>query len=378
MGLEISSELKKVLFVSSFIGQANTGGAVASKRNLELCRMIFPDLEVDAFGFSFPGTPPIEKVNLLPSYNGKVQTLLNYLLGYTGGLTGKNFQGLKKQLSDNQYSSVFLDGSLLGTLAAYIKHHYPSVTIILFCHNVEYDFFKAASQSNRMYYLLFLKAASSEKKAVKSAHRVLAFNSRDAGRLVELYKLAPPLIFPITLSDRFECARITKGSDVPFQLLFVGSSFYANIEGIRWFCKEVMTKVNVHLQIVGNGMQHLGDELSSSKIAIAGSVADLDPYYYQADAVVIPIFSGSGMKVKTAEALMMGKTVLGSAEAWQGYDFDNSGGFLCYTASDFITAINSVAARSGKKLNDKARALFLAQYSDQSLQSRVADLKSIL
>lgn len=368
--------MKKILFVSSFIGQANTGGAVASKRNLALCRMLFPDVKVDAFGFSFSGTAPIDQVHLLPSYSGKVQTLFNYLLGYAGGLTARNFLVLKAHITNKQYSHVFLDGSLLGSLAYYIKNRYHEVNIILFCHNVEYDFFKAASQTNRLYYILFLKAASSEKNAVKAADRVLAFNSRDANRLVDLYKVEPPFIFPITLGDRFDSTLVSAEGDLPLRLLFVGSSFYANIEGIRWFCKEVMQKANVHLQIVGSGMQNIAAELSSPKITVTGFVDDLDPYYYQADAVIIPIFSGSGMKVKTAEALMMGKTILGTNEAWEGYDFNEGGGFVCNTASDFITAFYSLADRSGKRWNRQARQLFLSQYSDQSLQSRVANLKS--
>ena len=39
-------------------------------------------------------------------------------------------------------------------------------------------------------------------------------------------------------------------------------------------------------------------------------VDDLAPYYKKAAAVIMPIFMGGGMKVKTAEALMNGKNYI--------------------------------------------------------------------
>jgi len=35
--------------------------------------------------------------------------------------------------------------------------------------------------------------------------------------------------------------------------------------------------------------------------------------------VILPIISGSGMKTKTAEALMYGKSIIGIKEAFEGY-----------------------------------------------------------
>lgn len=369
---------KKVLFVSSFIGQANTGGAVASKRNLALCQLFFPDSAIDAFGFAFPGSASIDAVILLPSYAGKLQTFLSYLLGFTGGLTYRNFIDIKKHLAAKHYSYIFLDGSLLGKLALFLNKYYPSITIILFCHNVESDFFKAAAKSNKLYTFLFIKASLAERNAIKCADRVLVFNLRDANRLVELYRIPLPLIFPITVTDKFDPALVQNEKTNQLQLLFIGSSFYANIEGIKWFCKNVMPYVNAHLHIVGNGMNNLVNELSGEKISITGSVDFLDPFYYKSDAVVIPIFSGSGMKVKTAEALMMGKTIFGTNEAWEGYNFSNSGGWLCNNADEFIAAINAFMNGSKLKFNFSARKLFLSQYSDFSLQQSIADFKSTL
>jgi polysaccharide biosynthesis protein PslH len=75
-------------------------------------------------------------------------------------------------------------------------------------------------------------------------------------------------------------------------------------------------------------------------VEVVGKVADLGVEYAKADAVVIPLFSGSGMKVKTCEALMQGKTVFGTREALTGYEVEGlSSIHCCETADDFVQAI---------------------------------------
>ena len=39
--------------------------------------------------------------------------------------------------------------------------------------------------------------------------------------------------------------------------------------------------------------------------------------------MLFPIFEGSGMKLKTCEALMFGKNIIGTPEAFAGYDIDD-------------------------------------------------------
>ncbi len=38
------------------------------------------------------------------------------------------------------------------------------------------------------------------------------------------------------------------------------------------------------------------------------------------DYIISPIFVGGGMKVKTCEALMYGKNIIGTSESFEGYD----------------------------------------------------------
>jgi hypothetical protein len=93
-------------------------------------------------------------------------------------------------------------------------------------------------------------------------------------------------------------------------------------------------------------------------------------HYLWADFMVLPIFSGSGMKVKTCESMMYGRNILGTDETFEGYREHVSGNVrLCNTALDYIDAITYYAAHPVPRFNAQARDAFLRHYSQEvSLQ----------
>lgn len=65
------------------------------------------------------------------------------------------------------------------------------------------------------------------------------------------------------------------------------------------------------------------------------------------------------MKVKTAEALMHGKTIVGTKEAFEGYETNTPGIFFeCHDKNEFINAINKLLSQK-HLYNADSRELFL-------------------
>ena len=98
--------------------------------------------------------------------------------------------------------------------------------------------------------------------------------------------------------------------------------------------------MNAKLYIVGKGIKECCGELAADNVFVVGEADDLREYYYSADAIVMPITYGGGMKVKTAEALMYGKRIFATSEALAGYERNVRYMNCCDTADDFIGAIN--------------------------------------
>ena len=153
--------------------------------------------------------------------------------------------------------------------------------------------------------------------------------------------------------------------------------FAPNNEGLLWFVKNVVPQVNINLKVVGKGMEKLkAEEEALHDLEIIGSVPDLAPYIIEADIMILPIFKGSGMKVKTCESLMFGKNILGTDEAFEGYDadYDRIGG-KCNTADDFIMKIKEFEASPRPRFNAYSRQLYLERYSEPTL---VENMKNVL
>jgi hypothetical protein len=109
-----------------------------------------------------------------------------------------------------------------------------------------------------------------------------------------------------------------------YDLLFIGSDHLPNREGINWFCRHVydpyLSKHKVRLAIVGQVCNHV-DYASPcvEKLGVvtnsSNSLADL---YASAALVIVPIFTGTGLSIKTIEALAMGSAVVSTPMGARG------------------------------------------------------------
>jgi hypothetical protein len=194
--------------------------------------------------------------------------------------------------------------------------------------------------------------------------------------LRRLYGRGADYISPIALDDVLPSPRPVVAPDDGRYLLFVGGAFYANLHGVRWFAREVAPWSPLPLAIVGRDMEILRQEYGDApNLRIIGQVDDLAPWYRGACCIVAPIFAGSGMKTKIAEALMFGKRVIGTAEAFSGYDRDVvAAGWQAETAPEFLKAIEDAVKAGLPDFDPAARALYEATYSLAAATRRMADI----
>ncbi len=101
-------------------------------------------------------------------------------------------------------------------------------------------------------------------------------------------------------------------TDGKYDLLFVGSQCPPNVDGIRWFYDAVFRP---HLKGCGLSMALAGTvcraaDIQDPAVFNLGQVDDLDQVYRDARAVVVPLFHGTGISIKTLEAMGQGKAVV--------------------------------------------------------------------
>lgn len=353
----------KVLFISLLKNDKLSGGDVCSNRNLMTVRKLYGDENVIMYNIKRE-----EKKSNRFNYLWKLKNIFIDIFELSfAGLDNYKKKEINQLIKTENIDVVFIDRSLFGSLNRQIKRINSDVKVITFFHNVEFLFYKESILVDRNYIMGYriILAYISELLACKYSDKIISLNTRDANKIEYYYKRKVDNIIPISIVDNYLNSQLENKYQTQKVALFIGSYFFANVQGIKWFIENVMNHLNIKLLIVGSGMEKLKYEFSATdRIEIFSDVPSLAMYYELADFVVLPIFSGSGMKVKTAEALMYGKYLIGTNEAFTGYDISKEVGICCNTSSEFIEAINNFG--NTNKFNKYSRKLFLENYSFKS------------
>ena len=273
------------------------------------------------------------------------------------------------------YDIIYVDSSTIGS---WIKKINPKKPVITFFHNVEKKYaWNKVIHENIGFLVAYLSYWYNEKNAIKFSTKIVTLTERDSGLLDKIYGRRADCILPITFKDTYQEEVAEKYKTIHKRLLFIGSLFQPNVDGIKWFVRSVMPEIpEYHLQVVGKGLENQKDILKADNVDVIGTVDNLDEYYYDADAVVIPIFYGDGMKVKTAEALMYGKYIFASDEPLVGYDTKNTDGvYRCNTAREFVESIQKHFSKNNvPKISELNRRLFLEKYESSVSREKLKEL----
>ena len=351
--------MPRLLFITyKRLSSIMEGGGQCSQRNYQNICTILGDDNVDCIYIHDD-----DKHRSLLSY---LQAAVYMPFGYYFGLTPARCKQIVRQAQ--QYDYVFIDRSLFGIIAKQLKANGYKGKIITFFHNIEKVYLSAKlSTSPSSVRTFFMSIADkNDNYSCTYSDKIIALNKRDADILYATYHRQGDIV-PISLNDKYDTPSfdtnvLTRTKPL---CLFLGAYFSANNEGILWFVRNVLPKVNIEMKIVGKGMSKLKQEAPELKdIEVVSDAPDLRPYLEEADLMILPIFSGSGMKVKTCESLMYGKNIIGTDEAFEGYNIENgTSGWRCNNAEEMVSAIDFFCQHPQSRFNHAARDLFLKQYS---------------
>jgi len=368
----------RILFVSDFIQAIEQGAKRLTYAHYSTLCEIFGTENVDIV--SLNATDSIDSNLELKKHivyyekrRSKFEKLRSIFCGVPFLISRKGENRVVHLCEKNQYSCVFVDHSIYGHLVKKIRVK-ANIPVVSFFHgimqyqNIEY---KKLNKTSPLYFLPCYNMKKNERDTVKYSSRLLLLNKRDEKNLKKFYNRGTKDFLSVYYNDT---AKIEQKADDVFRILFVGGYFWPNVHGITWFVERVMPNLpqDIHLLIVGNGMDKLATSLTRKNVKVVGRVESLDGVYNNADVVVGPIFEGEGMKSKTCEALMYGKMFLGTSEALIGYDElkDNE----CNSDEDFIKRILQVRAKKHSKYYQEYRDLYLKKYSPQMAKNVLNNL----
>jgi glycosyltransferase involved in cell wall biosynthesis len=110
----------------------------------------------------------------------------------------------------------------------------------------------------------------------------------------------------------------------PFDVGFIGGDYPFNVAGILFFCTEILplirrSRPNFTVLIAGHvarPLAHLGRHWPG--VEVCGYLPDAQSFYDRVRAIVVPLLSGTGVSIKTLDALDRGKPVVSTRVGARG------------------------------------------------------------
>jgi glycosyltransferase involved in cell wall biosynthesis len=182
---------------------------------------------------------------------------------------------------------------------------------------------------------------------------------------------------------------IANSDKVEFPSIFhIGAlDWMPNQEGLAWFLDNVWSRINqqfpeMKFYIAGRGDATWFDSSQYKNVILLGEIEDAAAFISSKAIMIVPLFSGSGMRVKIIEGMALGKAVVSTSIGIEGIiHHQNEDVLIADTPKSFIEAITSLV-ENPSKFNDicgKAKVNIDRNYSNRSLTEKlVSFLESIL
>lgn len=358
----------KVLFLTTidFWESTSTGGKMISKRNYDMLTKSYGSDSVYYLGVGCSmGIYKDKNRYSVPFKKKNIPMYYNYLFNrYNYGK--KEEERIIQYVNKLDPDIIFFDGTWIGGLLLKFQNKSLKATLVYY-HNVESNvYYKHIFNSGKIKpqrYIRYKCVKYNEKIVTENADFRICMNERDNKVLDAFFRKQADYFMPTTISDVYKNKFSGESGDERI-ILLVGTYFVPTINGLDWFLEKVLPYIDCKLVVVGRGMKKYSSPNITEKIEIIGEVEDLSIYYEKADAVICPIFIGDGMKTKTAEAMMYGKTIFATDEALEGYEVEHIKEIhRCNLPSEFIESITDYFNNENRnRYNEAVRSCFLEKY----------------
>lgn len=284
---------------------------------------------------------------------------------------------------------IFQNLESLFYLSNIVRKYDSIIKIIYEAHNVDYILWRQLYEAvnNIQYKEYSVNAYKVETSLHKYTDCVVCNTNEDETILRDLNNNANDILFTtipsgVDVDEKKPLLKQERGI-IPI-ILFCGSlNYLPNIEGIRWFYDHVMpllrNKVkDFKLVIIGNcenldEFSYLSDD---QHIDLVGRVEDVAPYYHNAIMSVVPLLSGSGIRLKITESMSFGCPVVSTKLGAEGIAYNDSNIIISDSPDDFAAAVilllNDNELR--KKLSINGRILAEEKYDWKKLMHNFKEL----
>ncbi len=318
-----------------------------------------------------------------------INTSLNYLAAIKHLFINKSYnvsrfdtpimhEKINEELLQQKYDLVILESIFLSPYIETIRKS-SRAKILIRTHNVEYTLWeqqaKKTSSIIKKWYLkkLAKDLKKAELEALQKVDLVATItdedehNFRQAGITTSIFTL-PVTLKPSTLPI----------NSISCKICFIGAmNWQPNREALNWLIDEIFPILkhkipNIELHIAGSFIGDLLQENKDEAIVVHGFVNDSTTFLTSHGILVLPIKSGSGVRIKLLEAMSLGVPCITTSKGAEGIR-NKDAVFIAETTEAFIDGITTLLTSEFlcQKLSQNAKTYIQHNHSTELISNLI-------
>jgi glycosyltransferase involved in cell wall biosynthesis len=285
-------------------------------------------------------------------------------------------------LDKEQFDIVQLEMLYMAPYVDVIRAHSKAM-IVLRAHNVEHKIWERIAKETqsplKRWYINHLAKTLKEYElnALETVDGIAAITRKDAA-FFRKYSSKPVIdipfgVYPEEFTPKYEIEGKPK-------FYHIGSmNWMPNEEGIRWFINEVLPKTvekvyDFVYHLAGRNMPEWLTTMKDPHIDVVGEVPDAKAFVSNNDVAIVPLLSGSGIRIKIIESMAMGKTVITTRVGAEGILYDEDVNIIiAENKAKMVEAIRSINENPqiAVTIGQAARRLVEETYDNRKIIARL-------
>ena len=347
-----------ILFLTTVLpAEASTGGESVSRAFVESLRASGNRVIVIGYGRHGSPTKPgpddrdagarhIETQSAGPTLLVWLATALALRLPYSVAKyrSRRYRRAVRDALADGEPALLIVDHA---QAAANLPRRDLDVPLVYLAHNVEHHLYEEATGSgNPLLRWLNRREARRisevERRLASTAREVWALTAAD-GRDLEDLAAGPVRIFALPPTTEPPAP-----AEPDHDVVMLGTwTWKANEAGLRWFCDEVLPLLppGTGVAVAGRGAEGIAGERRG--VVCTGFVDDPGTFLAHGRVEVVPARAGSGVQVKTLDAIAAGRPTVATRIALRGIDSPPGTVHVADEPADMAAAIECLLGEPG-------------------------------
>jgi glycosyltransferase involved in cell wall biosynthesis len=267
-------------------------------------------------------------------------------------ISGSFKKELIKLLKGKQFDVIQLEGLYVCPYIPVIRK-YSNAKIVYRAHNIEHEIWERTAAMakgwEKIYFRILSRRIKKLEKGMMNQYDLLVpITERDGKILDELGNKKPRHVSQTGIDSS---VLIPNSKKLKHPTLFhIGSlDWTPNQEGLIWFLEKCWPKINdkfpeIKFYIAGrNAPYWFKRKMDLPNVVFEGEVPDAYDFMNSKSIMVVPLFSGSGMRIKIIEGMALGKPIITTSIGTEGISTTAGENImLAETADEFVSSISEL------------------------------------